>query len=351
MNRNRTQPRLRLAVRSARGFTLAELIIASIMLAILVTASYIAISQTLRARDRSQSRADAFFRASSTADLIAADTVSALRDADLTECRIAIVRDGKPGLGQDGLLLYSHLNRTVRARAEQPEGEEAEVQFRAQAGEKPGTLTLWRRTDPVIDEVPDGGGVASALIDGVKGVQIQASNGTDWLDEWDSDNDGLPYAVRISVTGTDDATKEAIVVRRVVAIDRVPLPSEMEAMADASSAAADAATNAQNNQTNSSTTTSTTGGGGGGGGIGQGGGGGGNGNGNGNTNGNRGGNGNGPGRGGNGNGNRNGNGGSAPNRDRNPVGNGRPGGGTGTGGGSGGPRGGGGGGGARGSGG
>ncbi len=258
------------------AFTLAELIVATVMLGILVTASYIAVSQTIRARDKSQSRSDAFSRASAAADLIAADTSSALRDADLTDCRIAIVREGKPGMGQDGLLLFSHLSHPVRAQTTQAEGEEAEVQFRVQPGEKQGTLTLWRRNDPVIDDVPDGGGVATALIDGVKGVKIEANNGTDWLDEWDSDNDGLPHAVRISVTGTDDATKESIVVRRVIALDRVPLPSEKEAMDDASSAAADAAASAASAASNSNANTNTSGtgsgtGGGGGGGIGGGG--------------------------------------------------------------------------------
>ena len=256
------------------SFTLAELIIATVMLGILVTASYIAVSQTIRARDKSQSRSDAFSRASAAADLIAADTSSALRDADLTDCRIAIVREGKPGMGQDGLLLFSHLSHPVRAQTTQAEGEEAEVQFRVQPGEKQGTMTLWRRTDPVIDDVPDGGGVATALIDGVKGVKIEANNGTDWLDEWDSDNDGLPHAVRISVTGTDDATKESIVVRRVIALDRVPLPSEKEAMDDASSAAADAAANAASAASNSNANINTGGTGtgtGGGGGRGRGG--------------------------------------------------------------------------------
>lgn len=269
---NHAQGQLRAGtVAARRGFTLAELIIASVMLGILVTASYIAVSQTIRGRDKSQSRSDAFSRAAAAADLIAADATSALRDADLTDCRIAIIRDGKPGQGQDGLLLFSHLTRSVRPEATQAEGEEAEVQFRVQPGQKQGTMTLWRRTDPVVDDVPDGGGVATALIDGVKGVKIEANNGTDWLDEWDSDNDGLPHAVRISVTGTDDASKESIVVRRVIALDRVPLPSEKEAMDEAASAAADAAANATSNAASNAGTNTNAGNTGGGGGQGGGG--------------------------------------------------------------------------------
>jgi type II secretion system protein J len=245
-----------------RGFTLAELIVATVMISVLVGATYVAISQILRSRDKSQARSEAFARASAAADLIAADAASALRDANLADCRMLIIRDGKPGQGQDGLLLFSHLNRSVRPASNQAEGDEGEVQFRLQPGEHQGAMTLWRRTDPVIDEFPDAGGVASALVDGIKGVDIQANNGTDWVDDWDSDNDGIPYAVRVSVTGMDDKGAATLPARRVIAFDRVPLPSESEALADAAQAAADAAANATTSTgatSNTNTNTNTNG--------------------------------------------------------------------------------------------
>ncbi len=240
------------------AFTLAELLVATIMLSMLVGATYIAVSQTIRARDRSQSKADAYSRAAAAADLISTDTQSALRDADLTDCRVLITRDGKPGQGKDGLLIFSHLTRAVRPNSGQNEGEEAEVQFRLEPGDKPGTLALWRRTDPVPDEYPDAGGVATALVDGVKAVDIQAYDGTSWIDDWDSDISGLPYALRISVTGADDSAKDTSTIRRVVAFDRIPLPSEFEALEDAAQVAAEAAANALNNQTSGQTNTGNT---------------------------------------------------------------------------------------------
>ena len=119
----------------ARGFTLAELIVATVMMAILSVGTYMAISQILRARDRSQARADAYSRATAAADLISADAGVALRDADLKNCRIAIVRNGRAGQGMDGLLLFSHLTRVVRPDSGENEGEEAEVQFRLEPTE------------------------------------------------------------------------------------------------------------------------------------------------------------------------------------------------------------------------
>src|SRR5438132_42028 len=53
-----------------RAFTLAELIVATIMMAILVGATYIAVSQTIASRDKSQARGDAMTRAAAAADLI-----------------------------------------------------------------------------------------------------------------------------------------------------------------------------------------------------------------------------------------------------------------------------------------
>lgn len=225
----------------ARAFTLAELIVATIMMSVLIGATYLAVSQTIRSRDTSQSRGEAMSRARAAVDLIAEDAQNALRGSDLRECRVLITRDGKPGDGKDGLLLFSHLERVVRPSSTQAEGDEGEVQFRLQAGDKPDSSSLWRRSDPVIDEFPDAGGVASALVDGISSLNIQANNGTDWVDDWDSDIDGLPYAIRVTAVGTDDKGRSSITARRVIAIDRPPLPKESEDLADAAAAASEAA--------------------------------------------------------------------------------------------------------------
>jgi hypothetical protein len=84
--------------------------------------------------------------------------------------------------------------------------------------------------------VPDGGGLATPVADGVLSVVVEASDGeSGWRDEWDSDVDGLPRMVRISVTATGaplgaeptDNTPE-VLLRTVVAVDRV-VPPKSEA--------------------------------------------------------------------------------------------------------------------------
>jgi hypothetical protein len=56
------------------------------------------------------------------------------------------------------------------------------------------------------------------------GVRIQAFDGTTWFDDWDTDSDGYPHAVRVTVTARSDDGSVTRVSRRTIAVDRVPLP-------------------------------------------------------------------------------------------------------------------------------
>lgn len=236
MTRRRSIPG-RAAVRGrAGGFTLAELIVASIILTMVVGATTISISQMLRSRDAAGAAGDAFGRAQSAVNRMALDAVQALRDADLTSAKVAIVRGGPAGRTSQGLLLFTHQVRPVRAAPDAREGDEFEVQFRLEpaiptsgTGSAQPAFTLWRRADPVPDEVIDGGGVAAPLVDGVTSLSIEAYDGSAWRMDWDSDADGYPHALRITVTATDDSGRRTATAQRVIALDRTPKPVAEEA--------------------------------------------------------------------------------------------------------------------------
>lgn len=213
------------------AFTLIELIVATIMIAILTVSLYSAVSATVRSRDRGQQRSDASTRARLAASLIAADVQNTLRADDLLETKVAIIRSGSatsPLRGQDGLLLFTHQPETIRPNSGQLEGDECETQFRLEASAKAGQYTLWRRRQSVPDEYADAGGVAVALVDGITSLTFQAYNGSAWQDQWDSDNDGMPHALRITVVASDDDSKASVTQRRTVAFDRVPIPPASE---------------------------------------------------------------------------------------------------------------------------
>jgi len=220
-----------------RAFTLVELIVASVILSFIVAATTVSLSQSLRARDAATSRSDAFFRAATAVDRIARDAECAVRDPVIEYTRVAVTPSGSADRRADSLLLFSRSMRRVRPSlvpggAEPAEGGEYEVQYRLQppprtaGGVQPPGQILWRRADPVPDDYPDGGGVAAPVVGGILSLTIQASNGVEWFDAWDSDYSGMPHALRITVVATDGRARTTAVARRTVALDRTPLPLE-----------------------------------------------------------------------------------------------------------------------------
>lgn len=269
----------RISRRAARAFTLVELIVAGIILALVAGATTLSLAQIMRARDGSGASGVAFSRANVAAQRIAADVGVSLRDADLNFAKVAIVRGGPAGRTAQGLLLFAHQNRPVRPNDENaPESDEYEVQYRLEPAAVSGSsvaaaFTLWRRADPVPDDYYDGGGVVSPIADGLVSMTIDAYDGAAWRADWDSDSDGFPHAIRIVIVATDDDGKRTSTARRVIALDRTPAPlPDPDAEEDSSDSGT---TSPGSTGSTGSTGTGTTGQGGGGAGGGGGGGGGG----------------------------------------------------------------------------
>lgn len=206
------------------GFTLVELIVAAVIGVLVAGGVTASLSGMLRARGVAESRREAFARADAAASHLALDLQNVVRHFDLTHARVAIVSGGALGAEQDEVLLLCKSSRPVRGDELNPEGDDFEVQYRVAPVQGAAGLWLWRRADPALDPYLDAGGVAAALVRGVASLSIQASNGVDWFDDWDSDTDGMPHAVRLVVTATSDDGRVTATARRLVAIDRVPIP-------------------------------------------------------------------------------------------------------------------------------
>lgn len=213
-----------------RGFTLVELIVSTIMLSVIVGATTLVVFQSLRSRDAARSGGEAFSRAQVAAGRIVADAQNALRDTDLLKGKIQVTAGGAGG--SSGLLLLTHQQRPVRTGFDVPEGDEYEVQYRLEPADlraasvesRLSQYTLWRRADPNLDDTVDGGGVAAAVMDGLTTLSVEAYDGQKWQATWDSDADGYPFALRVTVSACDEAGRRVSTARRVVAIDRTPLP-------------------------------------------------------------------------------------------------------------------------------
>lgn len=224
------------------GFTLIELLVGSIIGALVAGGAASAVSQVLKVRNTATGRAQATSRATASIERMSADILSAIRDSDLTFCRISITDGGDGPAARDSLLILSRSSRPLRGIDGIPEGNEFEVQYRLGPLVGEGEA-LWRRCDPAFDEVQDGGGVAAAIAEKVRAMSVTATDGTQWFTKWDSDTEGMPHGVRIEVTATDDSGKFTATRRAIVAIDRVPIPpAEDESTDDTDTESADGAT-------------------------------------------------------------------------------------------------------------
>jgi type II secretory pathway pseudopilin PulG len=208
---------------TSRAFTIVELVVALLVGVIVAGATTTALSQFSKSKSRATARQEAFARADAAASLIATDVIETARDQDPTFTRLAITDGGEFGQGaRDSLLL---LARSMRIQARDPSlasGGEGEVQYRIDGPSD--HLSLWRRTDAPADEYLDAGGMARPAVPGVVELSIEADDGTQWVPAWDSDAQGVPYAVRITVTATSDDKAARATARRTVALDRTPSP-------------------------------------------------------------------------------------------------------------------------------
>ena len=287
-----------------RGFTIIELVVAIIIAAIISGAVASSLSQLSRARDISRIRMTASRRATDALESIRRDVQSTLRSDDLFDTRLRLAPEvARSSIGEvdrDQLLLFATRLRPIRSIDYSGEGSEYETQYRIE--EDRDGAALWRRRDAVPDEFEDAGGIAQSVGDGVIGVRFEAFDGQSWVQDWDSDVDGLPISIRATVTAcgvrpSEDAfadPRSFAVMRTEIPIDRVVKPkldeatllaqAEAEAAAQAAAGGGGAASGASDTTNGGATNTgggsggdSANGGngdGGGGGGKGGGGGGG-----------------------------------------------------------------------------
>ena len=217
-----------------RGFTLVELIVAGVLTTFILGAISVSLTNLARAKSSSRQRLEAYLRADTALNMIRRDVVSIIRADDLFWTRFMLLdkaADTPAGrMDRYEILIFNNRLKPVRRTEFNGEGMEYETQYRIQEDEL--APTLWRRRDPLPDEYPLGGGIATPVTDGMLGLKIEAYDGYQWFDQWDSDLEGLPLAVRITVTTSGDYGYEDIydapqaTLRTIVSLDRILLPKE-----------------------------------------------------------------------------------------------------------------------------
>lgn len=224
----------RIIARARRAFTLAELVVAGLIAAIVVGAVGASLSQLARTRTVARVRLDSHLRTSMALDRVRREIQAAIRSDDLFDSRLLIIADTVRSpvgdIDRDELLVFNTKVRPVRERTYSGDGLEWETHFRVEEDDL--GAALWMRADAVPDDVDRGGGRAEPIMSGIIGVKFEAYDGAAWRDEWDSDIDGMPWAVRVTISGSGapdgvdpfEDPRDLLSLIAVVPLDRVPPP-------------------------------------------------------------------------------------------------------------------------------
>lgn len=217
-----------------RGFTLIELMVAGMMAVIVLGGITTSLSQLGSAKSVSRQRLEAFSRCDTALKDLRKEVISTLRRGDLFETRV-LITDGtgrfqSQNVNKDELLVF---NGNVRANKEidfNGEGLEYETQFRIEDNDV--SSALWKRRDAILDDNPVGGGIVTPIADGIISLELEAYDGFSWLPDWDSDELGLPHALRITVKSTGmeyygELYAPIVTLRTIVPIDRVMMPDDL----------------------------------------------------------------------------------------------------------------------------
>jgi len=220
---------------SRRGFTMVEFILAGVLLALVLLAMGMSMQQIVKSRNAARARIDAHMRADAALRMMRRDLVSTLRREDLYYTRI-LLTDGYSQQAaltydRDEILVFNNRLQATRDIEYNGDGLEFETQYRIEEDDL--GPVLWQRRDAMPDAYPRGGGIITPVVEGITDLQIEAWNGLTWFDDWDSDEDGIPWAFRVTVTATGAAAGQApkdhpfATLRTVVPLDRSRMPLEV----------------------------------------------------------------------------------------------------------------------------
>lgn len=208
MKRARTKSR---SVRNA-GFTLIEVMISAAVGAMILTAAALCLNAAVSSQRMIDPRVDTLQTARVALALMSAD----LRGACPLDKSYAFLGSHRMAgkTVADNIDFATHNYTPKRPR----EGDFCEISYFLDKAKATGKLGLWRRRNPTIAQDPISGGKREEIAPGVRGLELEYSDGLDWYDTWgditgkkqaNSDIEhpnleGMPQAVRITLSFDSD---------------------------------------------------------------------------------------------------------------------------------------------------
>lgn len=198
------------------GFTLLELLIALVLLAVLATALYASFFTVVKARERGAEGMEARRELGATLDLLRREIAAALvSDSDK---RLHFVVEDRDNFARPTSII--ELTTLALPQTSQVVRESGIRTVRYEMLEKEGRLLLTRREQDLFFDLRDVRPYPQ--MERISGFLVECHDGTKWLKSWDSSlNSGLPGMVRITVQFEEQGKTEEF---SMLATPRVDAP-------------------------------------------------------------------------------------------------------------------------------
>ncbi len=203
-----------LKLNSKKGFTLVELMIATMLSAFIMLVAVGSLRAITATSERMAGTVDTASEARYAARSIQTDLMNIYRDSNSLNRRL-IGRIIESGDGLITSLTFYAVGRT-KARFDQPEGDVYEVEYYLLKGEQ--TSKLYRRLWPNPDKDMIPGGILTELVDNIELFSFRFFDGQaqQWIDQWSSDDmEALPDLVEYTLVArapSNDLMTQTIVV-------------------------------------------------------------------------------------------------------------------------------------------
>ncbi len=190
---------------NSNGFTLVELLLASALGAMVLTAAFTSMSVMLKGYRKHKDRAEIYEPARLALARMSREISSAFLSPHGNSTHFVGIPQSIEGVSMDQLSFLATVNDPLRS--EEGQSDVCEVHYMIDIDPETPERWLQVRYDPTLDEDPMSGGNSHLLGPRVVAMQFLYFDGNFWLSEWDSEEE-IPMAVRITIGVTEDGLIE-----------------------------------------------------------------------------------------------------------------------------------------------
>jgi general secretion pathway protein J len=186
-----------------RGFTLAEVLIASTLSTFIALAAVAALKTVTDSTQVVNRATETAGEVRFAARMMARDLANLYRDSDAKNMRLVGASQEADSGGPVHLTFYAV--GCTKARADQPEGDVYEVEYFLNKSETPDVepekqkFVLFRRLWPNPDKQRQPGGILSPIAENIDVFQMRFYDGRQWVNEWREELQAVPEVVEVTL--------------------------------------------------------------------------------------------------------------------------------------------------------